>query len=167
MRRKGPYYITTGGPRSFCAVRYPAMEVSSSSQPAPRLSTDSTDTFNSDAPLILSFSPDNDHEPLPDVSDDDEDEDQLYDHSRSPSRSSLPALSTSAVFVFLMAPCLKLGAISLANNNSNFPFQFGIASVVVFGLLSLFSRQLLYLLSRYLRKGELGEIVFFFDVMHA
>jgi hypothetical protein len=121
-------------------------------------------TTDEQEPLILSFSPDDDHDPLPHISDDGDDDDDDYDdyEDEGDPTSSLPALSSNVVFMLLLAPCLKLGAMSLATN----PSPYGVAFVLVFGVLSFFSRQLLYLLSRYLRTGELGEHLVSFTLAH-
>jgi hypothetical protein len=120
-------------------------------------------TDDEQEPLILAFSPDDDDDTLPHINDDNNVDDDYDDYEdEGDLASSLPALSSSVVFILLLAPCLKLGAMSLATN----PFPYGIASVLVFGVLSFFSRQLLYLLSRYLRTGELGEHLASFALAH-
>jgi hypothetical protein len=66
-------------------------------------------------------------------------------------------LVPSAVFLYLLVPYLKLGAILLPN--SGLPIKYGVSALVVFAVLSALSRHLWYMLARYARKADLEEIV--------
>ncbi|OBZ68807.1 hypothetical protein A0H81_11193 [Grifola frondosa] len=113
--------------------------------------------FDSSAALILVT--DSDGTPNSasfDFSSDDEaegDSDQL-ERLRS---SSIPPLSSISVFLYLLAPFLKLGALLVPDGG--LPLKISIPALVFFAALSAFSRQIWYMLARYVRRAELEEIV--------
>ncbi|THH05497.1 hypothetical protein EW145_g4752 [Phellinidium pouzarii] len=83
---------------------------------------------------------------------DDEDEDPRTE-------ISLPdvVLAPSLVFGYLLSPCLKLGAMLILSSQS--PLKVSLPALLVFSFLSVFSRQIWFLLARYTRKSEVGDIV--------
>ena len=103
--------------------------------------------------ILVHDSEDNSNAPFNFSSDDDEDfHTQLDIH-----RASNPSLSPLTVFMFLLLPYLKLGA--LLQPNSGLSPKFAIPALLFFGLLSLFTRQVWCKLSRYTRKSELEDVV--------
>jgi hypothetical protein len=120
----------------------------SSGSSSPRLTT-----FDSSTALIL-VPDDQDSESAPfDFTDDDDDEtEQQY----TPQKTSTPLYPTT-VFLYLLSPYLKLGALLLPN--LNLPLKYGIPSLVCLALLSAFARQIWYMLARYLRKSDLEDII--------
>jgi hypothetical protein len=85
----------------------------------------------------------------------DEEDERLLDSPHHPPQQSSPVLPSSTVFLYFLAPHLKLGAIVLSNDD--LLLEISIPSIALFAALSSFSRHILYLLSRYLRTTELGE----------
>jgi hypothetical protein len=94
------------------------------------------------------------HHPTFDFSSDSED-DQIFDPAYDERRPVVSPLPPSAVFLYLLSPYLKFGAMLLPNET----LAAGqiVAQLVFFGVLSVFSRHVLYLLARYLRKAHTGE----------
>ncbi|THV03057.1 hypothetical protein K435DRAFT_310543 [Dendrothele bispora CBS 962.96] len=70
---------------------------------------------------------------------------------------NLQPLSSTSVFLYLLSPYLKLGATLLPN--VDLPLKFGLPALFLFAVLSAFARQIWYMLSRYMRKPELEDIV--------
>ncbi|KAG1745876.1 uncharacterized protein EDB91DRAFT_1119205 [Suillus paluster] len=68
----------------------------------------------------------------------------------------IPPLPATTVFLYLLAPYLRLGAILVPTGI--FPLKFGLLHLFVAAALSLFSRNLWFLLARYLRKSTAEEI---------
>jgi hypothetical protein len=71
--------------------------------------------------------------------------------------SSATPLSTALVHLYLVSPFLGLGGMFIPDGNKSHPWM--IASVCVFTVLSTFARYVWYLLTRYLRKIHLEDIV--------
>jgi len=113
-------------------------------------------TYDSTSALILVHDEDAGGTSTPfDYTTDDSEDDEAQD-SLDANRYSEPLTSTT-VFLYLLAPCLKLGALLLPN--SGLPLKFGLPSLFLFGVLSAFVRQIWYMLARYLRRGELEDVV--------
>ena len=137
---------------------------------APRVSTSSeSDSGNSSpylsplesAPLILV--PDS-HDPIDtafDFSSDSEDE-EMFDPPFDGQHLvvSLPPL---AVFLYLLSPLLKFGAMFIPNAALSIK-QF-VPPLLFFAVLTAFSRHILYLLARYLRKTDLGKSNYFLNLV--
>jgi len=68
-----------------------------------------------------------------------------------------PPLPPTTVFLYLLAPYLKLGALDLPN--SRLPLKFGLPALLLSALASVFARQIWYMLARYLRKADMTEIL--------
>jgi hypothetical protein len=129
------------------------------------LSTSSSGSFgspaalsalDSSAPLILVHEPDEDDTPF-DFSDDEDQGDDLISPIFEIRKASIPPLPPSIVFLYLLTPYLKLGALSIIN--AQLPLKYGLSSLLVFAALSALARQLWYMLARYLRKADLTDIV--------
>ncbi|PCH39918.1 hypothetical protein WOLCODRAFT_23714 [Wolfiporia cocos MD-104 SS10] len=84
----------------------------------------------------------------------DEDTDDDDSHAQPP---SVPPLSSITVFVYLLAPLLKLGALLVPR--VDFPFKVAIPALLFFAGLSALTRQIWYMLARYVRRADMEEIV--------
>ena len=102
-----------------------------------------------------------------DYDDSDEDEqDSHFDRLRS---SSIPPLTSSSVFLYLFAPLLKLGAIlavevDQTDDNGDgiltaLPLQWAIPALCIFAVLCAFTRQIWYMLAKYVRRADMEEIL--------
>ncbi|KAI0330492.1 hypothetical protein GY45DRAFT_1208512, partial [Cubamyces sp. BRFM 1775] len=114
--------------------------------------------FDSTAALILV--PDAEETPAStsfDFSSDDEAEEQSDLQLERLRSSSIPPLSSLSVFLYLLAPYLKLGALLLPE--AGLQSKAGVLVVVLFAALSAFTRQIWYMLARYVRRSDLEEIV--------
>ncbi|KAJ7432752.1 hypothetical protein B0H11DRAFT_2123905 [Mycena galericulata] len=122
---------------------------SSSGESSPILSN-----FNSSTSLILVHDDEEPSSPF-DFPEDDEDSPESPDFEIR--RHFSPAMAPSLVFLYLLSPYLKLGALFLPN--TQLPLKYGIPALLVFAVLSAFSRQILYMLARYMRKADLEDII--------
>lgn len=114
--------------------------------------------FDSSAALILV--PDNEDNPNTafGFSSDDEDTDDEHDPQRERLKSSpIPPLSSTNVFLYLLLPFLKLGALLVSD--TGLPLKIGLPALFLLAGLSALTRQLWYMLARYVRKADLEEIV--------
>jgi len=89
--------------------------------------------------------------------DDFDSQDDEFDSIPILTSPNTPFLSSTSVFLYLLSPYLKLGATLLPN--VDLPLKFGLPALFVFAVLSAFARQIWYMLSRYMRKPELEDIV--------
>ncbi|KAJ6462013.1 hypothetical protein C8R47DRAFT_101020 [Mycena vitilis] len=122
---------------------------SSSGESSPILSN-----FNSSTALILVH---DDEEPSSPFDFPDDDEDVPESPEFEIRRSFSPPMAPSLVFLYLLSPYLKLGALFLPN--TQLPLKFGIPPLLIFAVLSAFSRQIWYMLARYMRKADLEDII--------
>jgi hypothetical protein len=121
--------------------------------------------MDSSAPLIVNHDDEDerDHDERPSALDffsDSDDSDDL-DDSLSPlyhinGKLSIPPLSPFTVFIYLLSPYLKLGALLLPSYQ--LPLKHGLSSILVCAALALVARHLLYLIARYLRKADLEDV---------
>ncbi|KIJ62606.1 hypothetical protein HYDPIDRAFT_114264 [Hydnomerulius pinastri MD-312] len=89
---------------------------------------------------------------------DDEADDDNELGSRLESRNlSIPPLAPSVVFLYLLSPYLRLGAINIPDGDT--PLKYGLASLVIATVLSAFCRHIWFLLGRYLRKSTTEDIL--------
>jgi len=72
-------------------------------------------------------------------------------------RSFSPAMPPSLVFLYLLSPYLKLGAMLLPY--TQLPLKYGIPPLFIFAILSAFARQIWYMLARYMRSADLEDII--------
>jgi hypothetical protein len=136
-----------------------------------RLSSDSSNSdddehpdlsaLDSSAALILLHDPEDSNDPFNFTDDEDNDRDEdsnlvspVFDMRKS---TVFPPLNPSLVFLYLLAPYLKLGALDLLN--SRLPLKYGLFTLFTSALVSVFARQIWYMLARYLRKAEITEII--------
>ncbi|KAG0704252.1 hypothetical protein DFH29DRAFT_912547 [Suillus ampliporus] len=107
-----------------------------------------------DSSSALVLLPNQDDQDSFDFSSDEEQED--HDAQLEIMKLAIPPLPASTVFLYLLAPYLRLGAILVPNGT--FPLKFGLLNLFVTAALSVFSRNLWFLLARYLRKSTAEEI---------
>jgi hypothetical protein len=108
--------------------------------------------------LVLVHDPDsqNDHEEL-DFSSDDELSD---DGPAQPDRfisTVIPPLSPTLVLLYLFVPYLKLGPIFLSINHT--PLFRSIPTLLIWATFATLTRELWYLLARYLRKTDMEDVL--------
>ncbi|TDL23251.1 hypothetical protein BD410DRAFT_897704 [Rickenella mellea] len=70
---------------------------------------------------------------------------------------SVTPLSLPLIFLYFFSPCLKLGAMLILRGQ--FTLKIGIPALLLFAFLSVFARQILFLLARYVRKADLPDII--------
>ena len=87
-------------------------------------------------------------------SDDEQEEDDLF----SQPRSSVQPLSSLSVFLYLLSPLLKLGALLSTFDIARLPLKFALPGVFFFASLCVFSRQIWYMLARYVRRTDMEEV---------
>jgi hypothetical protein len=132
-----------------------------------RLSTSSSDSGSSYSSPILSnidsstalvLVPDDEESIQFDFTSDEDDEDYSDDQFPVyPTSPSIPPLPSSAVFIYLLSPYLKLGALLLPSANSQ--LKYGITALAFFAVLSAFVRQIWYMMGRYLKKVDMEEVI--------
>ncbi|KDR83024.1 hypothetical protein GALMADRAFT_152014 [Galerina marginata CBS 339.88] len=115
--------------------------------------------LDSSAALILVDDQDEPTSPFDFTEDEDErDDDDLVSPMFEVRKSVVfPPLPSSLVFLFLLAPFLKLGALELPN--SQLPLKYGLPALLLSALASAFARQIWYMLARYLRKADMTDIL--------
>ena len=114
--------------------------------------------FDSEAALILV----SDHEQTDDVdaagygfsSDEERDEEDSFQQT-TPSTTPLSSIS---VFLYLISPLLKLGALLSTFDVARLPLKLALPGLFFFASLCAFSRQIWYMLSRYVRRTDIEEI---------
>lgn len=112
--------------------------------------------FDSSAALILVE--DTPHGQSFDLSSEDDDTEDESDVQLERLRNSaIPPLSSVSVFLYLFSPFTKLGALLLPS--IGLTLNIGVPALVLFAVLSAFTRQLWYMLARYVRRADLEEIV--------
>lgn len=91
-------------------------------------------------------------------SDDDDDlSDALSSQLDRIKASPIPPLPSTLVLLYLLSPLLKLGPMLIPS--ADIPLKYSIPAVFVFALFTLLSRQLWYMLAKYVRKADLEEVV--------
>lgn len=116
--------------------------------------------FDSESALILvgehDQNDDVDATPFEFSSDDEDREDEQFEQ---PGNSSIAPLSTTAVFLYLLSPLLKLGALLSVYDVARLPLKVALTGLVFFAALCAFSRQIWYMLSRYVRRTDMEEVL--------
>lgn len=116
--------------------------------------------IDSSAALILVHDDSQDSQNPFDFSDEDDGED---DDIVSPifeiRRTTIPPLPPRNVFLYLLAPFLKFGALNILPAADRLDLKYGLPALFLFAICSAFSRQLWYMLARYLRKADLPEVL--------
>lgn len=117
--------------------------------------------LDSSAALILVHDSDDSPQDF-DFSDEDDDDRDELDELVSPmfqvrSSAACPPLPPSSVFLYLLAPLLKLGALNI--QSTQVPLKFGLPVLFLSALASAFARQIWYMLARYLRKADMTDVL--------
>lgn len=142
-----PPPLTVPSPRRFSAS-------SASSSGSSRSSSPVLSALDSSAALILVHEPEDNDTPFDfDTDDEDDDHSPHFDVRRV----SIPPLPPTLVFLYLLVPYLKLGAMFLPH--SELPLKYGLPSLLVFAGLSAFSRQVWYMLARYIRTADMEDVI--------
>ncbi|KAG2127885.1 hypothetical protein BD769DRAFT_1628282 [Suillus cothurnatus] len=132
--------------------------ISSPTSPvSPYSPTDSISVLDSSSALVLLPNQD-DEDSFEFSSDEDHDE---HDPQLEIAKLAIPPLPSATVFLYLLAPYLRLGAILVPNGITS--LKLGLVNLFVAAALSVFSRNLWFLLARYLRKNTTEDI--FFEVI--
>ena len=87
----------------------------------------------------------------------DDGEDDVYEPPFEIRKASAPPLTPFVVFMYLLAPYLKLGAMFLSN--ADLSLKYGIPALLFFAALSAFARQIWYMLARYFRRADMEEVI--------
>ncbi|KAJ2926308.1 hypothetical protein H1R20_g10786, partial [Candolleomyces eurysporus] len=74
-------------------------------------------------------------------------------------RTTIPALPPRTVFLYLLAPFLKFGALNILPAADRLDLKFGLPALFLSAICTAFSRQIWYMLARYLRKAEVPEVL--------
>ncbi|KAI0338868.1 hypothetical protein BDW22DRAFT_1336914 [Trametopsis cervina] len=73
--------------------------------------------------------------------------------------SSVPPLSSLAVFLYLLSPLLKLGALLSSSVGDVQPLKITLPALFFFASVCALTRQIWYILARYVRKPDMEEIL--------
>lgn len=126
-----------------------------------RLDSPSGDSANSSlsstTALVLIHDSADDGAPFDFSEDDDDFSNDLQ--SERVRASAVPPLPPNTVFLYLLAPYLKIGALLLPAAARGLPMRYAVPALVGFALLSALTRQVWYMLARYVRKADMEEVV--------
>lgn len=159
---------------SYCSLSFLLSAMSSSApadpeRPASPRSATSYSSFNDDddgrrshshefdsesALILVNDHDDPDASPFEFSSDDDEREDE----DDQPGSVSVASLSSLSVFLYLLSPLLKLGALLATFDIAQLPLKLALPGLFFFAGLCAFSRQIWYMLSRYVRRTDIEEV---------
>lgn len=135
--------------------------MSSGSSDSDEVYSPALSALDSSAALILVDDPDDEPASPLDFADDDEDGDDeqgivspMFEVRKS---VVFPSLPPSLVFLFLLAPFLRLGAFELPN--ARLPLKYGLPALLISALAAAFARQIWYMLARYLRKADMTDVL--------
>ncbi|KAI0322033.1 hypothetical protein OF83DRAFT_1050169 [Amylostereum chailletii] len=92
-----------------------------------------------------------------DFSSDDEIVDDISAHLDRLKASPIPPLPPTLVFLYLLVPYLKLGPFLLSTSNASLAYT--LPALFLFALLAAAARQIAYMLTKYIRKTDLEEVV--------
>lgn len=110
--------------------------------------------LDSSSALILVHDSEDSNIPF-DFSSDDEDDD--HSPQFEVRRASVTPLGPPVVFLYLLSPYLKLGALFLPH--TSLPLKYGLPSLFAFAGLSAFARQIWYMLAQYMRAADLEDVI--------
>ncbi|KAI0036542.1 hypothetical protein K488DRAFT_40848 [Vararia minispora EC-137] len=91
------------------------------------------------------------------LSSDDEIVDDISARLERLKASSIPPLEPARVFLYLLIPYLHLGPFLLST--SSLPLKFSLPAIFAFALCALVSRRLSYMITKYVHKADLEDIV--------
>lgn len=116
--------------------------------------------LDSSAALILVHDQDEPSSPFEFTDDEDDqgDDEQLVSPMFEVRKSAVfPPLPPSLVFLYLLVPYLRLGALNLPY--SQLPLKYGLPALLLLALASVYARQIWYMLARYLRKANMADVL--------
>ncbi|TFK40871.1 hypothetical protein BDQ12DRAFT_680199 [Crucibulum laeve] len=150
---------STSSHRRHLSIATTSSATSADYDSAPEDSPVADSALDSSAALILVHDPhdDDDGNIRFDFSDDDADSDDSFSPQFEIRKASIPPLSPTLVFLYLLTPFLKLGALFLPYTES--PLKYGLSELLVFAILAALARQIWYMLARYIRKADMEEMV--------
>ncbi|KAG8214633.1 hypothetical protein J3R82DRAFT_9711 [Butyriboletus roseoflavus] len=112
-----------------------------------------------DSTSRLILLPDTDiRDPLEEYTTDEEDENGDNHPQPGIDQLPIPPLSPSTVFLYLLSPYLRLGAI-YASDIGGASLTYGLTGLIIAASLSAFCRQIWFLLGRYLRKSSTEDVL--------
>ncbi|KIM63390.1 hypothetical protein SCLCIDRAFT_1214283 [Scleroderma citrinum Foug A] len=129
---------------------------SSSSNSDSPISPQSPVGLSEDAAATLVLLPDTEAQNPYDL-DSDDDIDDERDPQLDIQRLNIPPLPASVVFLYLLSPYLKLGALYISDGAAS--LWHGLITLILAASLSAFCRHLWFMLGRYLRKVTLDDIL--------
>ena len=112
------------------------------------------DDIDGEDPAVFDFINSSDEDDSPDG----ESQDNLFDRSSGGPQSSAPSLSSLSVFLYLLSPLLKLGAL-LSPSVGEQGLRVSLPTLFLFATLCALTRQIWYMLARYVRRADMEEIV--------
>lgn len=116
------------------------------------------DGFDSSAALILVPDTEDTASSTPfELTSDDDTDDEANGQAERVQASPVPPLPSITVFLYLLAPFLRLGALLVPDGG--LPLRVGVPALLFFAGLSALTRQIWYMLARYVRRADLEEIV--------
>jgi hypothetical protein len=116
--------------------------------------------LDSSTALILVHDDEEEESPLPFTDDEDEREndDELVTPMFELRRSAVfPPLQPSLVLLYLLAPHLRLGALNIPY--TPLPLKYGLPTLLLSALATAFTRQIWYMLARYIRKANVTDVL--------
>lgn len=141
-------------PRLAIQSPRPRSTSSTSSEASSRGSSPVLTGLDSSSALILVHDSEDSNIPF-DFSSDDEDDD--HSPQFEVRRASVTPLGPPVVFLYLLSPYLKLGALFLPH--TSLPLKYGLPSLFAFAGLSAFARQIWYMLAQYMRAADLEDVI--------
>ncbi|KAI0916886.1 hypothetical protein AcV7_005756 [Taiwanofungus camphoratus] len=116
------------------------------------------DGFDSSAALILVPDTEDTAGSTPfELTSDDDTDDEANGQAERVQASTVPPLPSTTVFLYLLAPFLRLGALLVPDGG--LPLRVSVPALLFFAGLSALTRQIWYMLARYVRRADLEEIV--------
>ncbi|KAI6137857.1 hypothetical protein EDD17DRAFT_1714402 [Pisolithus thermaeus] len=94
-----------------------------------------------------------------DLGSDDDESDDERDSQLEIQRLPIPHLDSALVFLYLLSPYLRLGALYITDGTEPISLWHGLLTLIFASSLSAFCRHLWFMLSRYLRKFTLEDIL--------
>lgn len=136
---------------------------------SPRSST-SSNSFRSDhepvhgydssaALIVVHDSDEQDQDPAAfEFSSDDEEfeEDEQLERIRT---SAVPPLPATSVFLYLLSPLLKLGALQVVEASKDVQLEWAVAALVAFACLCALTRQVWHMLAKYVRRADMETVL--------
>ncbi|KIN96300.1 hypothetical protein M404DRAFT_1006810 [Pisolithus tinctorius Marx 270] len=111
------------------------------------------------SPSALILLPDTEEQDLYDLESDDDESDDECDSQLEVQRLPIPPLGNALVFLYLLSPYLRLGALYITDGGDPISLRYGLLTLMFAASLSTFCRHLWFMLGRYLRKFTFEDIL--------